>query len=81
MKHESRVQIYAIALSVALAQSQAVMADEEEQGGSHQHYADSPAAQNPGPAGELAPRLQNLGKHVFRSVRNLPTRNASSTRG
>ena len=65
MKHESRVQIYAIALSVALAQSQAVMADEEEQGGSHQHYADSPAAQNPGPAGELAPRLQNLGKHVF----------------
>src|SRR6185503_11327420 len=32
---------------------------------SHKHYADSPEAAKPGPAGELAPRLQNLGTHAF----------------
>ena len=32
---------------------------------SHKHYADSPEAAKPGPGGELAPRLQNLGAHVF----------------
>jgi tetratricopeptide (TPR) repeat protein len=31
----------------------------------HKHYEQSPDAQKPGPGGELAPRLQNLGKHVF----------------
>ncbi len=31
----------------------------------HKHYESSPEADQPGPAGELAPRLQNLGKHVF----------------
>ena len=31
----------------------------------HKHYERSPEADVPGPAGELAPRLQNLGKHVF----------------
>lgn len=31
----------------------------------HKHYEHSPDAEKPGPAGELAPRLQNLGKHRF----------------
>ncbi|MBM4227237.1 MAG: hypothetical protein FJ164_05780 [Gammaproteobacteria bacterium] len=31
----------------------------------HKHYEDAPAAQQPGPKGELAPRLQNLGSHTF----------------
>ena len=31
----------------------------------HKHYADSPDADKPGPGGELAPRLQNLGAHTF----------------
>jgi tetratricopeptide (TPR) repeat protein len=31
----------------------------------HQHYEKSPEAEKPGPAGQLAPRLQNLGKHAF----------------
>lgn len=31
----------------------------------HQHYAQSPAAELPGPQGALAPRLQNLGDHAF----------------
>ena len=40
----------------------------------HKHYADSPAAAHPGPGGELAPRLQKLGNHVF----PVSTRNASA---
>src|SRR5262245_1828585 len=31
---------------------------------SHQHY-EAPKDQKPGPSGQLAPRLQNLGDHVF----------------
>ena len=31
----------------------------------HKHYEQTPAAEKPAPTGELAPRLQNLGKHVF----------------
>jgi len=38
---------------------------QREKSGSHQHYAVDPRAQAPGPAGQLAPRLQNLGSHVF----------------
>jgi tetratricopeptide (TPR) repeat protein len=32
---------------------------------SHQHYVQSALANQPGPNGQLAPRLQNLGTHVF----------------
>ena len=31
----------------------------------HKHYEVSAHAQQPGPNGELAPRLQNLGAHTF----------------
>ena len=31
----------------------------------HKHYDSPPEAAKPGPAGELAPRLQNLGPHAF----------------
>ncbi len=31
----------------------------------HRHYEHSKDADKPGPGGELAPRLQNLGKHAF----------------
>lgn len=31
----------------------------------HQHYEKTAEAEKPGPAGQLAPRLQNLGKHTF----------------
>lgn len=34
--------------------------------GSHKHYAEAEQAARPGPGGELAPRLQNLGAHTFR---------------
>jgi tetratricopeptide (TPR) repeat protein len=32
----------------------------------HQHYEKSPEAERPGASGQLAPRLQKLGKHTFR---------------
>src|SRR5919112_4479039 len=32
----------------------------------HQHYAATPAAAQPGPGGILAPRLQTLGVHTFK---------------
>src|SRR5262245_34533527 len=31
----------------------------------HKHYEKPPAADTPGPGGQLAPRLQNLGRHTF----------------
>src|SRR5688572_18407248 len=31
----------------------------------HKHYESAPQASQPGPNGELAPRLQNLGTHTF----------------
>ena len=36
-----------------------------EEKATHKHYEASPDAEKPGPSGELAPRLQNLGKHRF----------------
>lgn len=48
------VGTFALAAATAFAQTP-----------SHKHYADSPEAAKPGPAGELAPRLQNLGTHTF----------------
>ena len=32
----------------------------------HKHYEHAPEAEKPAPTGELAPRLQNLGRHTFR---------------
>ena len=32
----------------------------------HKHYEESPEAAQPGPGGQLAPRLQNLGPHTFK---------------
>jgi tetratricopeptide (TPR) repeat protein len=43
----------------------ATAAQNEQTGTTHKHYDESPTAQLPGPQGELAPRLQNLGDHVF----------------
>ena len=34
----------------------------------HKHYEDAPEAAQPGPAGQLAPRLQNLGPHTFKTT-------------
>jgi len=47
--------------SIAAAAAPAAFA----QAPSHKHYAESDEASKPAPTGELAPRLQNLGKHTF----------------
>jgi tetratricopeptide (TPR) repeat protein len=38
----------------------------------HQHYERSDAALQPGPGGQLAPRLQNLGVHTFKVTTRSP---------
>lgn len=57
----------ALSITVALAALalQAGAAGHDEHVATHKHYDESPAAQQPGPGGELAPRLQNLGDHAF----------------
>lgn len=52
-------------LAVVLAASSLAQTDPQPAGGTHKHYEHSAEAQRPGPSGELAPRLQNLGTHVF----------------
>ena len=36
-----------------------------ESGGGHKHYVQSDEGQKPGPDGQLAPKLHNLGEHTF----------------
>ncbi len=43
----------------------AVAATAAAQAPVHRHYEESKEAEKPGPTGEMAPRLQNLGVHVF----------------
>ncbi len=43
-----------------------VAATASAQTATHKHYEQSEAASKPAPGGELAPRLQNLGRHAFR---------------
>lgn len=54
-----------VAAALAVFTLQAQAADHDEHVATHKHYEDSPTANLPGPGGELAPRLQNLGDHTF----------------
>ena len=54
-----------LAVLLATASANLIAAEKSEHTAVHKHYEDAPEAQQPGPKGELAPRLQNLGKHVF----------------
>lgn len=55
-----------LAISTVLLQALApALAADGQAVTTHKHYADSPEAALPAPGGELAPRLQNLGKHRF----------------
>ena len=38
----------------------------------HKHYEDAPQATQPGPGGQMAPRLQNLGSHTFKVTTRSP---------
>jgi tetratricopeptide (TPR) repeat protein len=53
-----------VLLLVGMAAAAAAQTDPPAQG-SHKHYEHSAAADQPGPTGALAPRLQNLGPHTF----------------
>ncbi len=50
-------------LALALVAAPVLQADDAK--GTHKHYEEPAEARKPGPAGELAPRLQSLGDHVF----------------
>lgn len=52
----------AAALAAALAMAQAQTQSQQHQ---HQHYEKPAAELPPGPQGQIAPRLQNLGTHAF----------------
>src|SRR3712207_3802146 len=65
--HVSAGRTLVLALTVALATVPRALAQTEPQAqtGSHKHYEHSDLANQPGPGGVLAPRLQNLGAHTF----------------
>ena len=48
---------------------------------SHQHYLHSALANQPGPNGQLAPRLQNLGTHSFPVSTSIPEAQRFITQG
>jgi tetratricopeptide (TPR) repeat protein len=52
--------LFAVAAAAPRAFAQAA-----PQTGSHKHYEHAPEADQPGPGGQIAPRLQNLGSHAF----------------
>ena len=62
--------------ALALALSLSFSAFAQNDPGSHKHYEHSKEADKPGPNGEIAPRLQNLGTHTFA----VSTKNADAQR-
>ena len=65
MKHLVTRPLRAFATVLLAASSLVASAAEGPAATTHKHYAESPAAAQPGPKGELAPRLLKLGDHVF----------------
>jgi len=59
------MRLFAATLAVALASLATTPLRAQAKGPSHKHYEESPQAAQPLSTGELAPRLQNLGNHVF----------------
>lgn len=68
----------ALSLSILLAGPSLASAQPEPSnaGPTHKHYEHSDLATQPGPEGQLAPRLQNLGSHTFPVI----TRHAEAQR-
>ena len=61
----SFTRLLAAALLVGFAAARADAQHDPQAHGSHKHYEQSDAANQLGPGGEIAPRLQNLGAHTF----------------
>lgn len=59
----SAIRLLGLAMLVfGIAVSAGAQTDKQ---GSHKHYEHSDQANEPGPGGQIAPRLQNLGSHAF----------------
>jgi hypothetical protein len=65
-KH-SMTWVAAVALGATLAAGDRLVAQNPptQAQPTHKHYVQGPEQQQPGPQGQLAPRLQNLGRHAF----------------
>lgn len=61
----SALSLILVAAGTADAAAQATAPGAAPAAATHKHYEVSPKALQPGPGGELAPRLQNLGTHTF----------------
>ena len=61
----SMFRALSIVLLVAAAAVRATAQANPQAQGSHKHYEHSDEANQPGPGGQIAPRLQNLGPHTF----------------
>lgn len=61
----SLTRLVAVALLVGVAAGRVSAQADPQAQGSHKHYEHSDAANQLGPNGEIAPRLQNLGPHTF----------------
>ncbi len=64
------------ALALGLVFTATAAFAQQEPQGTHKHYEVSREAAKPGPNGEIAPRLQNLGVHTFA----VSTKNADAQR-
>ncbi len=62
--HVSLIRALSVVLMVSAAARVSAQADPQAHG-SHKHYEHSEDADQPGPNGQIAPRLQNLGPHTF----------------
>jgi tetratricopeptide (TPR) repeat protein len=61
----SKTRVLAGVLVVVAAAAPVAAQTDPQPQGTHKHYEHSEEANQPGPAGQIAPRLQNLGPHTF----------------
>jgi tetratricopeptide (TPR) repeat protein len=60
-----RTLVAALVVALAIVPRALAQTESQAQSGSHKHYEHSDLANQAGPGGVLAPRLQNLGSHTF----------------
>jgi tetratricopeptide (TPR) repeat protein len=56
---------FTLAFTLAVAGFQTIVSAQDKSSPGHVHYKESPQASQASPTGQLAPRLQKLGTHVF----------------
>jgi tetratricopeptide (TPR) repeat protein len=63
--HVSLIRALPVVLLILSAAARTSAQADPQAQGSHKHYEHSEEANQPGPNGQIAPRLQNLGPHTF----------------